>query len=137
MVGVLTAALMVVLLAALLGWAVSVPRPTSQPPALPGARPGARPRTAARGPADRAWQQQAVAAARWAAAHDEVDGETRVLLRRSCPGLDGRPEVLEDRVFETFSARDPMWESRFTEAMSGARFRCSYLNAEDDQGQLP
>jgi len=120
MVGVLTAAVLVVLLAGLVAWAMSVPQPTA-----------GRTRPA---PA-RAWQQQAVAAARWAAAHDEVDGVTRVLLRRSCAGLDGRPEVLEERVFETFSARDPMWEARFTEAMSGARFRCSYLNAEDDQGQ--
>jgi hypothetical protein len=124
MVGVLTAAVLVVLLAGLVAWAMSVPQPrTATVRGLPAP--------------DRAWQQQAVAAARWAAAHDEVDGETRVLLRRSCPGLDGRPEVLEERVFETFPSRDPMWESRFTEAMSGARFRCSYLNAEDEQGQLP
>ena len=122
MVGVLTAALLVVLLAAVVGWAVSVP----QPRAVAGRPPAAR---------DRAWQQQAVAAARWAAAHDEVDGETRVLLRRSCLGLDGRPEVLEERVFETFPARDPMWEARFTEAMSGARFRCSYLNTEEERGK--
>ena len=34
----------------------------------------------------------AIAAARWAPAHDEVDGATRVLVRRSYTGLDGRPE---------------------------------------------
>jgi hypothetical protein len=73
----------------------------------------------------------AVAQARWAAAHDEVDGVTRVLLRRSYTGLDGLPVVLEDRVFAAFPASDPAWEARFTEAMSGARFRCSYLNAEE------
>jgi hypothetical protein len=76
----------------------------------------------------------AVARARWAPAHDEVDGETRVLLRRSYPGPDGLPVVLEERVYTTFSAGDPAWEARFTEAMAGARFRCSYLNAEESAG---
>jgi hypothetical protein len=73
----------------------------------------------------------AVAAARWAPAHDEVDGVTRVLLRRSYTGLDGLPTVLEERVFTTFPSDDPAWESRFTEGMSNARFRCGYLNAEE------
>jgi hypothetical protein len=76
----------------------------------------------------------AVARARWTPAHDEVDGETRVLLRRAYPGPDGLPVVLEERVYTTFPATDPAWESRFTEAMSGARFRCSYLNAEESAG---
>ena len=76
----------------------------------------------------------AVARPRWAPAHDEVDGETRVLLRRSYPGPDGLPVVLEDRVYATFPAADPAWEARFTEAMSAARFRCSYLNAEESAG---
>ena len=76
----------------------------------------------------------AVARARWAPAHDEVDGETRVLLRRSYPGPDGLPVVLEQRVYTAFSSADPAWESLFTEAMSGARFRCSYLNAEESAG---
>ena len=84
-------------------------------------------------PWDRARQERAIAAARWTTAHDEVDGETRVLLRRTCTGLDGRPEVLDERVFETFPAQDPLWEARFTEAMARARFRCRYLNAEEDQ----
>jgi hypothetical protein len=60
-----------------------------------------------------------------------VDGATRVLVRRAFVGLDGRPEVLEERVLETFPAQDPAWEARFTEAMSRARYRCSYLNAEE------
>jgi hypothetical protein len=34
-------------------------------------------------------------------------------------------------VLETFPAQDPAWEARFTEAMSKARFRCSYLNTEE------
>ena len=76
---------------------------------------------------------RAIAAARWAPAHDEVDGVTRVLLRRTCTGPDGSPEVLEERVFQTFPAQDPLWEARFTEAMSNARFRCRYLNAEEAQ----
>jgi hypothetical protein len=79
---------------------------------------------------DRAWVADAIAAAQWAPAHDELDGVTRVLLRRSYTGLDGRPVVLEERVFETFPARDPAWEGRFTEAMANARFRCGYLNAQ-------
>jgi hypothetical protein len=73
----------------------------------------------------------AVAAAHWVPAHDEVDGVTRVLLRRTYTGLDGLPAVLEQRVFATFPAGDPAWESRFTEEMSNARFRCAYLNAEE------
>ena len=73
----------------------------------------------------------AVERARWAPAHDEVDGTTRVLLRRTYTGLDGLPVVLEERVLETFPAQDPAWEALFTEAMSKARFRCEYLNAEE------
>lgn len=79
----------------------------------------------------RAELAQSIARARWAPAHDEVDGATRVLLRRSYTGLDGLPQVLDQRVLETFSAADPAWESLFTEAMSKARFRCEYLNAEE------
>jgi hypothetical protein len=75
----------------------------------------------------------AIAQARWAPAHDEVDGTTRVLVRRAYTGLDGRPVVLEVRVLETFPAQDPAWEVTFTEAMARARFRCSYLNTEEGQ----
>jgi hypothetical protein len=75
----------------------------------------------------------AISRARWVPAHDEVDGVTRVLLRRAYTGLDGHPAVLEERVLETFPAQDPAWEALFTEAMSRARFRCSYLNAEEAQ----
>jgi hypothetical protein len=63
-----------------------------------------------------------------------VDGVTRVLLRRTYTGLDGLPVVLEERVLETFPAADPAWEPRFTESMSRARLRCSYLNAEEQPG---
>jgi hypothetical protein len=83
---------------------------------------------------DREWVARAIAGARWAPAHDERDGQTRVLLRRAYTGLDGHPVVLEDRVLEAFPATDPAWEARFTEAMSRARFRCRYLNAEDAAG---
>ena len=75
----------------------------------------------------------AIAGARWVPGHDEVDGRTRVLVRRVYTGLDGRPEVMEERVLEEFPAQDPAWEARFTEAMSAARFRCAYLNAEEAQ----
>ncbi|MET0763474.1 MAG: hypothetical protein ABWY29_01315 [Blastococcus sp.] len=74
---------------------------------------------------------EAIERARWAPAHDEVGGVTRVLVRRAFVGLDGRPEVLDERVLETFPANDPAWEARFTEAMSRARYRCAYLNAEE------
>ena len=80
---------------------------------------------------DRAWLADQIARARWAPAHDEVDGTTRILLRRGHTGLDGRPAVLEERVFTTFPADDPAWEARFTEAMADARYRCTVLNAED------
>jgi hypothetical protein len=80
---------------------------------------------------ERAQLASAIAQARWAPAHDEVDGITRVLVRRAYTGLDGRPVVLEERVLETFPAQDPAWEVRFTEAMAKARFRCSYLNTEE------
>jgi hypothetical protein len=119
MVGVLMAALLLVLLAGIVAWAVAVPRPAAAAGRLPTSRRDQRALTPV--------------PARWVPAHDEVDGTTRVLLRRSAPGPDGHPQVLEERVFETFPARDPLWEARFTEAMAGARFRCRYLNAEDDQ----
>jgi hypothetical protein len=80
---------------------------------------------------ERAELAAAIAQARWVPGHDEVDGVTRVLLRRAYTGLDGQPVVLEQRVLETFPADDPAWEVRFTEAMSKARFRCSYLNTEE------
>jgi hypothetical protein len=83
---------------------------------------------------ERAWVAESIARARWAPAHDEADGQTRILLRRAYTGLDGRPVVVEDRVLETFSAQDPSWEARFTEGMARARFRCSYLNEEESAG---
>ena len=45
------------------------------------------------------------------------------------------PVVLEERLFATFPAANPSWEARFIEAMSGARFRCAYLNAEESPGE--
>jgi hypothetical protein len=84
-------------------------------------------------PRARAELAAAIQQARWQPAHDEVDGVTRVLLRRSYIGLDGRPAVLEERVLETFPAADPAWEALFTEAMAKARYRCAYLNAEESQ----
>ncbi len=83
-------------------------------------------------PGPRAELAAAIASARWAPAHDEVDGTTRVLVRKSYTGLDGHPVVLEERVLVTFPATDPEWEVRFIEGMSQARFRCTYLNAEED-----
>ena len=80
---------------------------------------------------ERAEIAAAIAQARWVPGHDEVDGTTRVLVRRSYTGLDGHPVVLEERVLESFPADDAAWEARFTEAMSKARFRCSYLNTEE------
>ncbi len=122
MVGMLAVLVLVALLVLLVRWAWSVQQ--SPVPGGPVAAPALTDR-------DRARRAAAIAAARWSTAHDEVDGLTRVLLRRTCTGLDGGPEVLEERVFETFPARDPAWEVRFTEAMSNARFRCRYLNAEE------
>jgi len=75
----------------------------------------------------------AVAQARWVPAHDEMDGTTRILVRRTYTGLDGLPAVLDERVLQTFPAQDPAWEAHFTEAMSNARYRCAYLNAEELQ----
>ena len=82
----------------------------------------------------RAEVARAIAGARWSAAHDEHDGVTRVLLRRSCTGVDGWPLVLEERVLTTIPSSAPDWEPRFTEAMAQARFRCAYLNAEESAG---
>jgi hypothetical protein len=83
---------------------------------------------------ERAWLAESIARARWAPAHDEVEGQTRLLLRRTYTGLDGRPVVLEERVLEAFPAQDPSWEARFTEGMARARFRCAYLNDEESAG---
>ncbi|KGH46276.1 hypothetical protein IN07_12890 [Modestobacter caceresii] len=126
MVGILAAALLVLVLAGLVAWAMSVPQTSVTGPAgrrLP--------------PRERARQQSALAAARWTVGHDEVDGVTRVLLQRTCIGLDGRPEVLEERVFDSFPAHDPLWEARFTEAMANARFRARYLNTEEGHPEQP
>ncbi len=82
----------------------------------------------------RAEVARTIAGARWSAAHDERDGVTRVLLRRSCTGLDGWPLVLEERVLATIPSAAPDWEPRFTEAMAQARFRCEYLNTEEQAG---
>ncbi len=104
----------------ILGWTVwSALRPSHPESALPSRR--------------RAELAGAVARARWVPAHDEVDGATRVLVRRTYTGLDGLPAVLDERVLETFPAQDPGWEARFTEAMANARYRCTYLNAEESQ----
>ena len=128
--GAVLAALVLIALLVVLGtWTWRLLQSQGGLPAGPGA--GVAPRVLP--PRERAFQERAIAAARWTTAHDEVDGVTRVLLRRTCTGLDGRPEVLDERVFETFAAQDPLWEARFTEAMSNARFRCRYLNAEESQ----
>ena len=82
-------------------------------------------------PGPRAELAAAIASARWAPAHDEVDGATRILVRKAYTGLDGRPAVLEERVIATFPADDPGWEVQFIDGMSRARFRCTYLNAEE------
>jgi hypothetical protein len=120
-IGLLEFALIVIVLGVLVGagWAIwtALRRTSGGPAALP-----AR---------ERAELAAAIERARWTPAHDEVDGSTRVLVRRAYTGLDGRPVVLDERVLETFPAQDPAWEARFTEAMSKARFRCSYLNTEE------
>ena len=116
--GLVVAVLALAALVVLLGRAVL--------PAGPGE--GRGPRLPAR---RRAEVARAIEAARWSAAHDERDGVTRVLLRRSCTGPDGWPLVLEERVLTTIPSAAPDWEPRFTEAMAQARFRCEYLNAEE------
>jgi hypothetical protein len=84
-------------------------------------------------PRRRAAVAAAIAGARWVPGHDELDHTTRILVRRTYTGLDGRPVVLEERVLQTFPADDPAWEVQFTEAMAAARFRCSYLNTEEER----
>jgi hypothetical protein len=118
LVELLTLALLVGLLA-LGGWVMwkVFAGPPSGTPVLP--------------PRRRAAVAAAIGGARWVPGHDEVDRATRILLRRTYAGLDGRPVVLEERVLQTFPADDPAWEARFTEGMAAARFRCSYLNAEE------
>jgi hypothetical protein len=96
-----------------------------------GRLPGGAPALSSR---ERTWLADSIAQARWVAAHDEVDGRTRVLVRRQYTGLDGHPAVAEERVLETFPAQDPSWEARFTEGMARARFRCGYLNGEESAG---
>ena len=106
MVVALVELLLLLALVGLLVYGIAV---WSARPAVP---PGAGPqRVTGR---SRAQLAGAVARARWAPAHDEVDGVTRVLLRRSYVGPDGLPVVLEDRVYTAFPATDPAWETRFT-----------------------
>ncbi|NEK87661.1 hypothetical protein GCU60_18135 [Blastococcus saxobsidens] len=97
---------------------------------LPALRSGT-PHALRRSGRDRAVLAAAVAQARWVPGHDEVDGRTRILVRRTYIGPDGLPVVLDERVLEDFSAQDPAWEARFTEGMARARFRCTYLNTEE------
>ena len=78
---------------------------------LDGAVPGER-RPPRAPPRERAALAAAIARARWVPGHDEVDGTTRVLVRRAYTGLDGQPVVLEERVMETFRGDDPAWEAR-------------------------
>jgi hypothetical protein len=106
-------------LLALGGWAMwkAVAGPPVGTPVLP--------------PRRRAAVAAAIATAHWVPGHDEVDRTTRILLRRTYTGLDGLPIVLEERVLQSFPSDDPAWEARFTEGMAAARFRCSYLNAEE------
>jgi hypothetical protein len=118
---------LLVLVLALAALAVLVGRATT--PVLPTGRRGVR--LPAR---QRAEVARSLETARWAAAHDEQDGVTRVLLRRSCTGPDGWPLIIEERVFATIPASDPDWEPRFTEVMAQARFRCDYLNTEEAAG---
>ena len=118
--GVVVAVLALAALAVLLGRAVLPAGPAGGGARLPSRR--------------RAEVARAIAGARWSAAHDERDGVTRVLLRRSCTGPDGWPLVLEERVLTTIPSSDPDWEPRFTEAMARARFRCDYLNTEESAG---
>lgn len=119
MVLVLLELVVILVLVAALVWALGNPHRAGIAGALPSRQ--------------RAQLAAAIEQARWVPAHDEVDGTTRVLVQRTYIGLDGRPEVLDERVLETFPAQDPAWEARFTEAMSAARFRCTYLNAEESQ----
>jgi hypothetical protein len=123
MVGLIELALVLAVLGALVVGGVTIWRMLQRDALGPARLPGR----------ERAELAAAIAQARWLPGHDEVDGTTRVLLRRTYTGLDGRPVVMEERVLETFPAQDPGWEARFTEAMSNARFRCSYLNAEESQ----
>ena len=117
--GELLVALLALVLVGLGVWvAWKLVRGASSPSVLPGRQ--------------RAELAMAIAQARWTPGHDETDGVTRVLVRKSYSGLDGLPAVLEERVIETFPAGDPAWEALFTEAMSRARFRCQYLNAEEE-----
>jgi hypothetical protein len=118
---------LLVLVAALAALVVLLARVAT--PAVPSGRRGERLPSR-----QRAEVAHSLGQARWAAAHDEQDGVTRVLLRRSCTGPDGWPLVLEDRVFATIPSSDPQWEPRFTEAMAQARYRCDYLNTEDAAG---
>jgi hypothetical protein len=120
-------AALIVLIAALAALVVLLARAAT--PVLPSGRRGVRLPRRQRAEVARSLEQ-----ARWVAAHDEQDGVTRVLLRRSCTGPDGWPLVLEERVFATIPDSDPEWEPRFTEAMAQARFRCDYLNTEEAAG---
>ena len=95
-------------------------------------------RRASAGPAvlparQRAELAAAIAHARWAPGHDEVDGVTRVLVRRAYTGLDGQPVVLEERVLETFPAGTRRGRRSSPRRCRSARFRCAYLNAEESQ----
>jgi hypothetical protein len=67
--------------------------------------------------------------ARWQVTHYEVNGATRVVLRKVLP--DGAT-VVDEHVVASLPVDDPDYDSRFLEAMAQARQRLALFESEED-----
>ncbi len=74
-------------------------------------------------------ERQALAGARWQAAHRSDGARTVVVVERVVPGRPGPDGVLEERVIGELDDADPDWEVHFAELMGRARVRAAALGA--------
>jgi hypothetical protein len=65
---------------------------------------------------------------RWQTAHYEVDGATRVVVRKVLP--DG-VTVVDEQLVATVPVDDPGYDASFLDAMARARERLALFEAED------
>ena len=70
----------------------------------------------------------AVAAGRWRAAHYDVNGHTRVVVRKVSPG---GAQVLDEHVIAEIAVNDPDYDELFMTAMATARQRKAIFETEE------
>ena len=70
----------------------------------------------------------AVAAGHWRAAHYEVDGHTKVVVRKVTPA---GTQVLDEHVIAEIAVSDPEYDELFMTAMATARQRKAIFDTEE------